>query len=63
MREVRLKGEGFFQYTETDTGDSQVGECSCAEAGRKKTAGEAGHCMAGGKVGAGTIIIRNNNDK
>ena len=60
MREVRLKGEGFFQYTETDTGDSQVGECSCAEAGRKKTAGETGHHMAGEEGGVGSISVHNN---
>ena len=30
------------------------------EVGRKKTAGEAGHRVAGGEGGAGTISVRNN---
>ena len=40
------EGEVFFWYVGTETGDARVGGCSCADSGRKNTAGEAGNRMA-----------------
>ena len=50
----------FFCCVWTETGDARVGGWSCVESGRKNTAGEAWHCMAGGESWEGPISVHNN---
>ena len=50
-------GDGFW-YAGTGTGDDRVGGLSCAEAGQKTTAWEAGNHTGGGESGVGPMSIR-----